>query len=74
MTVALHELLRKFCHIYLDDIVIWSDSLEHHTEHVRLVLMALRDVKLYCNPKKMPFLPTGDGFPRSPHLRSGHRG
>ena len=55
MTAALHSLLSKFCHIYLDDIVIWSDSLDQHMEHVRLVLAALRDVKLYCNPRKCHF-------------------
>ena len=55
MTAALRELLGKICHIYLDDIVIWSDSVEQHTEHIRLVLNALQKVKLYCNPKKCHF-------------------
>src|SRR6202167_1497175 len=55
MTSALRELLGKICHIYLDDIVIWSDSVEQHTEHVRMVLAALRKAKLYCNPKKCHF-------------------
>jgi hypothetical protein len=34
MTAALHELLGKICHIYLDDIIIWSNSVEQHTEHI----------------------------------------
>jgi hypothetical protein len=55
MTVALRELLGKICHIYLDDIVIWSDMVEQHTEHIQLVLNALRKAKLYCNPKKYHF-------------------
>ena len=55
MTVALWELLGKICHIYLDDIVIWSDTVEQHTKHVRMVLAALRKAKLYCNPKKCHF-------------------
>jgi hypothetical protein len=55
MTAALHELLGKICHIYLDDIVIWSDTVEQHTEHIRLILGALRKAKLYCNPKKCHF-------------------
>jgi hypothetical protein len=55
MTAALRELLGRFCHIYLDDIIIWSDNVEQHTEHIRLVLGALRKAKLYCNPKKCHF-------------------
>ena len=55
MTAALRELLGKICHIYLDDIVIWSDTVEQHTQHIRLVLEALRKAKLYCNPKKCHF-------------------
>ena len=55
MTAALRELLGRICHIYLDDIIIWSDNVEQHTEHIRLVLGALRKAKLYCNPKKCHF-------------------
>jgi hypothetical protein len=55
MIAALRELLGKICHIYLDDIVIWSDTVEQHTEHICLVLQALRKAKLYCNPKKCHF-------------------
>jgi hypothetical protein len=55
MTAALHELLWKICHIYLDDIVIWSETMEQHTKHIQLVLGALRKAKLYCNPKKCHF-------------------
>jgi hypothetical protein len=55
MTAALHELFGKICHIYLDNIVIWSDTVEQHTEHICLVLQAPRKAKLYCNPKKCHF-------------------
>ena len=55
VTAALRELLGRICHIYLDDIVIWSNTVAEHTEHVRLVLEALRAAKLYCNPKKCQF-------------------
>src|SRR6202453_2426071 len=55
MTAALRELLGKICHIYLDDIVIWSDTVEQHTQHICLVLEALCKAKLYCNPKKCHF-------------------
>src|ERR1700676_375247 len=55
MTSVLRELLGRICHIYLDDIVIWSNTVEQHTEHIRLVLNALQKAKLYCNPKKCHF-------------------
>jgi hypothetical protein len=55
MTAALRELLGKICHIYLDDIMIWSNTVEKYTELIRLVLSALRKAKLYCNPKKCHF-------------------
>src|SRR5882762_5530367 len=55
MTAALRELLGKICHIYLDDIIIWSDNVEQHTEHIWLILATLCRAKLYCNPKKCHF-------------------
>ena len=55
MTSALRKLLGKICHLYLDDIVIWSDTIEQHMKHIRMVLVALRKAKLYCNPKKCHF-------------------
>ena len=52
VTAALRELIGKICHIYLDDIVIWSASLDEHERNVRAVLNALRTAKLYVNPDK----------------------
>src|SRR5258708_2191854 len=40
---------------YLDDILIYSDSLEDHQDHVREVLRRLRMVGLYANLKKCKF-------------------
>jgi hypothetical protein len=52
VTAALRPLIGRICHIYLDDIVIWSNSLEEHDRNVRSVLNAVRSSKLYVNPKK----------------------
>jgi hypothetical protein len=52
VTAALRPYISKICHVYLDDIVIWSETLEEHVRNVRLILQALEDAKLYCNPKK----------------------
>jgi hypothetical protein len=42
--------------VYLDDIMIYSDSLKDHIKHVRTVFKILREQKLFLNPKKMQFL------------------
>jgi len=52
VTTTLCELIGKICHIYLDNIVIWSQSIEEHSKNVKLVLNALRDARLYVNPEK----------------------
>lgn len=55
VTAALCPYIGKFCHVYLDDIIIWSKDNEKHAEHVRLILAALQKAKLYCNLKKCEF-------------------
>ena len=49
--------ISRFMDIYLDDIVIYSDNLEDHTEHVKIVLDILRKEKLYLSRSKLHFLP-----------------
>lgn len=52
---VLREYIDHFVMVYLDDILIYSENLEEHRKHVKLVLRALRDVKLLVNPKKSEF-------------------
>ena len=52
VTMALCHLIGKICHIYLDDIIIWSNSTAKHEQNIAEVLQALLDAHLYCNPKK----------------------
>lgn len=52
VTAALREHLGNFCHIYLDNIMIWSQTVEEHQRNVRAVLDALRKARLYVNPDK----------------------
>jgi hypothetical protein len=47
VTNTLREHLGKICHVYLDDIVIWSNSLDEHIRNIRKVLEALQKAKLY---------------------------
>ncbi|TFY53313.1 hypothetical protein EVJ58_g9521 [Rhodofomes roseus] len=41
VTAALRKFIGRFCHVYLDDIVIWSNSVEEHAQHVQMILDAL---------------------------------
>lgn len=52
MVAALRHLIGKICHVYLDDIIIWSSTLAEHIKNVRAVLDALRAASLYCSLKK----------------------
>ncbi|KAG8908260.1 hypothetical protein FRB99_008325, partial [Tulasnella sp. 403] len=44
-----------FMDVYLDDIVIYSDTVEEHIQHIRTVLDVLREQKLYLSADKMRF-------------------
>ena len=44
-----------FVYVYLDDIIIFSDSIEEHMKHLRVVFDILREQKLYLGASKMQF-------------------
>jgi hypothetical protein len=52
---ALRKFLNVFVIIYLDDILIYSQNEEEHTNHVRLVLKRLRKYKLFAKLSKCDF-------------------
>lgn len=52
MYMALRPLIGKICHAYLDDIIIWSQTVTEHVKNVQTVLEALRKASLFCSPKK----------------------
>ncbi|GLB45013.1 putative retrotransposable element tf2 155 kda protein type 1-like [Lyophyllum shimeji] len=58
VTLALKDLIGNICHVYLDDIVIWSNSVEEHEQNVRRVLEALRKARLFCSMKKSTLFTT----------------
>jgi hypothetical protein len=62
MTAALREHLEKICHIYLDDIIIWSDTITEHIKHIDAVMKLLQKARLYCNPNKCNFFQTEVNF------------
>jgi transposase InsO family protein len=55
MNDTFREFLDDFLIIYLDDLLIYSDSLAEHKRHVRRVLERLRDAKLCLKPSKCQF-------------------
>ena len=44
-----------FMFVYLDDIIIFSDSIEEHVKHVKIILDILRKECLFLSPGKMQF-------------------
>jgi hypothetical protein len=52
---ALSSLVDSICVVYLDDILIYSNSQEDHVRHVRKVLERLRRFGLYANREKCSF-------------------
>jgi len=55
MNQILRPFIDKFMLVYLDDILIYSNSTEEHRQYLRLVLEALRATKLFAKPKKYVF-------------------
>ena len=55
MNDILFEFLDKFCSVYLDDILIYSNSLSEHKEHVHKVLTAIQAADLQIDIDKSEF-------------------
>ena len=52
MMAVLCEYIGQFCHVCIDDVVIWSDNLDEHQKHIDLIMQALQLLHLYLNSKK----------------------
>jgi hypothetical protein len=55
MNSILRSYIDKFVLVYLDDILVYSNSEEEHLEHLRLVFEALQKHSLYARPDKCTF-------------------
>lgn len=54
--VVLEGLVGQVCHVYMDDIVIYSETFDQHMKDVESVLRRLRGAGLKLKPKKCQFL------------------
>lgn len=52
MNWVLREYIGVFCEVYLDDILIYSNSIEEHVQHTRLILEMLRKHGLIASKSK----------------------
>jgi hypothetical protein len=55
MNKVFMEYLDKFVVVFVDDILVFSQSEEEHKEHLRLVLQKLREYQLYAKFSKCDF-------------------
>src|SRR6266702_5407384 len=46
----------RFMDVYLDDIVIYSDTLKEHVEHVKIIIDILKREQLFLSKNKLQFL------------------
>ena len=56
MELVLAPYLNKFCLVYIDDIVIYSQTINEHLEHVKLIMEALSEANLKIGHDKCLFL------------------
>ncbi len=52
MTSIFQDVIGTFMHVYIDDIFVFSDSIEEHQEHLRIIFDRLREQTLYLKWKK----------------------
>ena len=55
ISTVLQAYLYKFCMVLLDDIIVYSNSVEEHLEHLRLIFEALELAKIFIKRKKCEF-------------------
>ncbi|KAL0402210.1 UNVERIFIED_CONTAM: Retrovirus-related Pol polyprotein from transposon.6 [Sesamum latifolium] len=55
MNSIFHEYLDQFVIIFIDDILVYSRSMEEHEQHLRIVLQILKEKELYAKLSKYEF-------------------
>ena len=57
MNYVFSPYIGRFLDVYLDDVIIYSDTLGDHVKHCKLAMDILNKEKLYLSKKKLRFLP-----------------
>ena len=47
--------LESFCTIYLDDVLVYNNTLKQHKTHIQKMINALTKTRLYLKPEKCRF-------------------
>jgi hypothetical protein len=55
ITDLLQDFIGRFVYAYLDDIFIFSDTVEEHENHIRMVMEKLQEAEMIINPRKCDF-------------------
>jgi hypothetical protein len=55
MNIVFMDYLDKFVVVFIDDILIYSQSEEEHVDHLKMVLQRLREHQLYAKLSKCEF-------------------
>ena len=53
MTTIFQDFLRRFVHVYLDNIFIYSQSIQEHIQHIMKVLQQFRELQVYLSRSKL---------------------
>lgn len=56
MTRVMHDFIDDFLTVYIDELLIYSDTREGHSEHIRAVLTRFREHRLHVSPKECQFM------------------
>lgn len=51
----LHEFIGKFAYVYIDDVIIFSNSEEEHMQHISLIFKALHGANMKISEEKSKF-------------------
>jgi len=62
MNLVFKEYLDQFVIVFINDILVYSRSLEEHKRHLRMVLQTLRNHELYAKFSKCEFWLTRVAF------------
>ena len=53
MTIIFQDYIGRFVHVYLDNIFVYSNSIEEHKKHLELIFNQLCQVHLYLKESKL---------------------